>query len=94
MRRIRRWFKVRFILPIKYWRTRRHIIKNGRLRSLDEVFKLKWELENDLLIAERTKNDNAIVVIQAKLDLINYFTYVTTSNQSYYKGDPGNMERY
>jgi len=85
---MKRWFKKRFYLPIKYWRTRRHIIKNCRLRSPEEIMKLKGILENDLHMAKRNSYENGIAIITAKKDVLDWLTYDNNKAQNYYKDNP------
>ena len=90
--KLKRWFKKRFYLPFKYRCIRKNIIKNHGIRDKREIFKLKWKLEEDLLLAERNNHENGMTIIKAKLEIIKYFTYDSTSNQSYYKDSGSSME--
>ena len=88
---MKRWFKKRFYLPIKYWFVRRRIIKNGRIRSPEELIRLRWELQNDLLVAERNNFENGKTIINAKIQVLNWLLYDSTENQSYYKDGNGRV---
>ena len=90
--KLKRWFKKRFYLPIKYRRIRKNIIKNHGLRSKEEIFKLKWQLENDLLLAQKMGHENAITIITARIQIINWLIYDSTQNQPYYKDSGSSME--
>jgi len=90
--KLKRWFKKRFYLPFKYRCIRKNIIKNHGIRDKREIFKLKWKLEEDLLLAERNNHENGMTIIKAKLQVINYLTHESSEIQFYYKDSGSHLE--
>jgi len=68
-------FRKKFLLPPKYKKTKKEMIKNIKIRSNKDIYRKIEEETAELLLAQRLKNENTINLQKGKLEALNWMTH-------------------
>lgn len=66
------------ILPFKWFLEKRTLVRSKEVRTKEELWEKKEELNTALLNAERIRNEKEVELLKARIELLDWVLYGST----------------